>query len=31
MEKLNMHKRAELVHYAIRKGILQLVGDEVME
>ena len=31
MEKLNLHKRAELVRYAIRKGMLQLDFDEVME
>ena len=28
MDKLNLHKRAELVRYAIRKGIMQLDGDE---
>ncbi|MHB8923025.1 MAG: response regulator [Thermoleophilia bacterium] len=31
MEKLNLHKRAELVRYAIRKGILQVDFDEVLE
>lgn len=31
MEKLNLHKRAELVRYAIRKGMLQVDFDEVME
>ncbi len=27
MEKLNLHKRAELVHYAIKKGLLQMNFD----
>ncbi len=31
MEKLNLHKRAELVRYAIRKGLLQVEFDEVLE
>ncbi|MHB0866475.1 MAG: response regulator [Thermoleophilia bacterium] len=31
MEKLNLHKRAELVRYAIRKGILQVDFDETLE
>lgn len=31
MEKLNLHRRAELVHYAIRKGILQLDFSEAYE
>jgi len=31
MEKLNLHKRAELVRYAIRKGLLQVDFDEGME
>ena len=31
MEKLNLHKRAELVRYAIRKGILHVDLDGVME
>jgi two-component system response regulator NreC len=31
MEKLNLHKRAELVRYAIRKGMLQVDFDEVLE
>lgn len=31
MEKLNLHKRAELVRYAIRKGMLQLDFDDVMD
>ena len=31
MEKLNLHRRAELVHYAIRKGILQLDLSEAYE
>ncbi|MBE0428296.1 MAG: response regulator transcription factor [Thermoleophilia bacterium] len=31
MEKLNLHKRAELVRYAIRKGILQVDFDEMVE
>lgn len=31
MEKLNLHKRAELVRYAIKKGILQVDFDEVVE
>ncbi|MHB1390055.1 MAG: response regulator [Thermoleophilia bacterium] len=30
MEKLHLHKRAELVHYAIRKGILQVDMDEAL-
>ncbi|MCL4472770.1 MAG: response regulator transcription factor [Actinobacteria bacterium] len=31
MEKLNLHKRAELVKYAIKKGMLQVDFDEVLE
>ncbi len=31
MEKLNLHKRAELVRYAIRKGMLQVDFDEVVD
>lgn len=31
MEKLNLHKRAELVRYAIKKGMLQVDFDEVLE
>lgn len=31
MEKLNLHRRAELVHYAIRNGILQLDLSEACE
>lgn len=31
MEKLNLHKRAELVRYAIRKGILQVDFDDALE
>ncbi len=31
MDKLNMHKRAELVRYAIGKGMLQVNFDEVMD
>lgn len=31
MEKLNLHKRAELVRYAIRKGILQVDFDESVD
>ncbi|MHB9111788.1 MAG: response regulator [Thermoleophilia bacterium] len=31
MEKLNLHRRAELVHYAIRNGILQLDLSEAYE
>jgi two-component system response regulator NreC len=31
MEKLNLHKRAELVRYAIRKGILQVDFDEALD
>ncbi|HDY69636.1 MAG TPA: response regulator transcription factor [Actinobacteria bacterium] len=31
MEKLNLHKRAELVRYAIRKGMLQVDFDDVLE
>jgi len=31
MEKLNLHKRAELVRYAIRKGMLQVDFDEVLD
>lgn len=31
MEKLNLHKRAELVKYAIKKGMLQVDFDEAIE
>ncbi len=31
MEKLNLHKRAELVRYAIRKGMLHVDFDEVVD
>ena len=31
MEKLNLHKRAELVKYAIRKGMLRVDFDEALE
>lgn len=31
MDKLDLHKRADLVHYAMRKGILQVDFDEVVE
>lgn len=31
MEKLNLHKRAELVKYAIKKGMLQVDFDEAVE
>lgn len=31
MEKLNLHKRAELVKYAIKKGLLQVDFDEAIE
>jgi len=31
MEKLNLHKRNELVRYAIRKGILQISYDEALD
>ena len=31
MVKLNLHKRAELVRYAIRKGMLQIDFNEVLE
>ncbi len=30
MEKLKLHKRAELVHYALRKGFLQVDFNEVL-